>query len=262
MGKQTIVASIDDGIARVALDRPEQLNAINRLMISELNATLSSFAGDPSIKVVILSGHGRAFSAGGDVGEHHATFLLQHAERRASVAHALDGLGDVILSILRFPRPVIASVQGACLGAAVGLAAAADVVIAADDSRFQLAQGKLGLSIDGGTSYLLPRLIGLRAAQRMALTGEAIDAAVARQLGLVSTIVPEAKLAEKTDHVALEIARFPSAGLERSKALLLANLDRGPAAALAAETSAVVESFLDPAFEASVQAFLNSRKRT
>jgi 2-(1,2-epoxy-1,2-dihydrophenyl)acetyl-CoA isomerase len=260
MAYQTILMHAEGGVARITLNRPDRRNAINRAMIAELQAALTEAHAESAVRAVILDSAGEAFSAGGDIGDHHETFALPHEARRASVAAALDALGGVVHLLLAGPKPVVAAVRGPCIGAAVGLAAAADVVIATNDARFQLAQTGLGLAIDGGTSYLLPRLIGLRASQRLALFGDAVDAAEAAQLGLVTQIVDVEALVEASGKAAGRLAAQPPGGVMRSKALLLGNLDRGPRAALSAESRAVVDSFLDPAFAERVQAFLTTKR--
>lgn len=201
----------EGGIVRLRFNRPDALNGIDLGMAEAFLQACRDIAADPQVRVVVLSGAGRAFMAGGDL-----------PSMRADPVGATAGLiarmhaGIEILDALA--APVIASVHGAVAGGGLGLAMVCDLIIAAEGTRFNLAYTRLGTSSDCATSWGLPRWVGLRKALEMALLCEPIDAAEALRLGLVNRVVPAADLADRTDALARQ--------LEASAPLALGHLKR------------------------------------
>ena len=187
-------------LAVVTLDRPKALNAIDGATLTELETVFEELAGDPGIRVVLLTGAGgRAFAAGADIRELAA---LAAAESRA---FALRGQG-VFRRIETLGKPVIACVQGFALGGGCELAMACTVRIAAQDARFAQPEVKLGIIAGYGGTQRLPRLVGRGAALKILLTGAIIDAPEALRIGLVDEVVPAAELMTRAEALAMEIA--------------------------------------------------------
>jgi 2-(1,2-epoxy-1,2-dihydrophenyl)acetyl-CoA isomerase len=179
---------VDGPVATLTLDRPEALNALTVPVKVALREALESIAEDRAVRVVILTGAGRAFCAGQDLAERDdpeaAPLDDELRERYNPIIRALRSMG----------QPVIAAVNGVAAGAGASLAFACDLRIAAEEARFVLAFGRIGLVPDSGATWFLPRLVGPAKAAELALVGEAVDAAEALRLGLVSRVVPGDRL--------------------------------------------------------------------
>jgi 2-(1,2-epoxy-1,2-dihydrophenyl)acetyl-CoA isomerase len=175
---------VDGPVAILTLDRPEALNALTVPVKVALRQSLESLAGDRTVRAVILTGAGRAFCAGQDLAERErpdaAPLDVEVRERYNPIIRALRSMG----------QPVIAAVNGVAAGAGSSLAFACDLRIAAEEARFVLAFGRIGLVPDSGATWFLPRLVGPAKAAELALVGDTVDAAEALRLGLVSMVVP------------------------------------------------------------------------
>ena len=191
---------IDGPVATLTLDRPEALNALTVAVKVALREALERMATDRSIRVVILTGAGRAFCAGQDLAERDlpdaAPLDVELRERYNPIIRALRSMG----------QPVIAAVNGVAAGAGASLAFACDVRIAAEDARFVLAFGKIGLVPDSGATWFLPRLVGPARAAEMALVGDPLTADEALRIGLVSRVVPGDELLATARELADRIA--------------------------------------------------------
>ncbi|HEY6064797.1 MAG TPA: enoyl-CoA hydratase-related protein [Thermoanaerobaculia bacterium] len=185
----TVRVSREGPIARVALARPAVRNSFDETVIAELTQVFLSFANDPDTRVVVLTGEGPVFCAGADVEWMRRAGSFSKAENEADAGR----MARMLRAIDECPRPVVALVQGAAIGGGVGLAAASDVALAAEDAVFSLAEVKLGILPSVISPYVL-RAIGARNARRYFLTGERFGAAEARRIGLVHEAVPAAEL--------------------------------------------------------------------
>lgn len=243
-------------IARLRLNRPERLNAMDRDMAEALAAAVEGLGDDPAVRVIVLSGEGRAFMAGGDV----ATFAGEGFENRIDAT--IRAFHRAVLALRDTDKPVLASLQGAVAGAGLGLALACDLAIAAAGTRFTMAYSRIGTSVDGGSSAWLPRMVGLRRAMELALLSDGLDAAEALRLGLVNRVVPDEALAAETEALAQRLADGPTVAYGRIKRLLR----DGHAADLAEQLEAERHAFLDCAasedFAEGVAAFLTKRQPT
>lgn len=187
-------------LAIVTLDRPKVLNALNAATIAELDVVFDDLATNPDIRVILLTGAGdRAFAAGADIRE------LAALTAEEGKAFALRGQG-IFRTIETLGKPVIACIQGFALGGGCELAMACTLRIAADDARFGQPEVKLGIIGGYGSTQRLPRLVGRGAALKLLLTGAIIDATEALRIGLVDEVVPTAKLMQRAEALALEIA--------------------------------------------------------
>jgi len=186
MAEQTVNFSFAEGIARVTLARPEVRNAFNADVIAELHAAFKRIAAADDVRAVVLAGEGNVFCGGADVNWMRESLDLSFE------ANAIDAerMSDMFRAIDNCPRPVIARIQGAALGGGAGLAAACDVVIAADDAVFGFTEVKLGIIPAVISPFALAR-IGAAAARRYFVTGERFDADTALRIGLVHEVAPD-----------------------------------------------------------------------
>ena len=210
--------AVADGVARLRLVRPEARNAIDPAMVTALREAAQACA-DPAVRVVLISAAGPAFTVGGD---------LRHFGPRAD--EFADTLGEMIphyhVALARLASldvPVVCAVQGAIAGGGLGLAWVADLVLAAEDAVFATGFIQLGLSGDGGSSWFLPRLVGLRRAQEMLMGGRVLSAAEALDWGLVTRVVPRAELDAEADAAAARLAAGPTVALAHMRHLLRAS---------------------------------------
>ncbi len=245
-----------DGIATITMNRPERLNALDVETGAELLKAVEDCEADPEVRVVVLAGAGRAFSAGGDV----KAFSESLDDPTSYFKQLIPRLHAGILAIRRIPKPVIARVHGFAAGAAMSLTMACDLVVAAENARFNVAYVGVGLSPDGGATYFLPRLVGPRKALEIFLTGEIIGAAEAARLGLVNRVVPDAELEEATRDLALRLARGPALALARSKELVNRSLGATLEGQLDDEEETILRSVTSEDFGEGVRAFVEKRE--
>ena len=207
---------VADAVATITLDRPESLNALTIPMKVALREALGSIAEDRSVRAVVLTGSGRAFCAGQDLGEREAPNAppldVELRERYNPIIGAIRSMG----------QPVIAAVNGVAAGAGASIAFACDLRIASTEARFVLAFGRIGLVPDSGATWLLPRLVGAARAAEIALLGDAIGADDALRFGLVNRVVPADALATESRAMAERLA----AGAPLATALTKQALDR------------------------------------
>ncbi len=242
-----------DGVAWIALDRPEKLNAINEAVLRGLLAAIDRIGPDPAIGAAVLHGRGRAFSAGGDI-------TAMAAMDEAEFSRTIDLYMRVAAAFRACPKPVVAAVHGHALAGGFELALICDLRIAADDALFGLPDAPLGLSPTSGMTYLLPRVIGLGRAMELALRAENIDASEALRIGLVSQVVPGDALLEAAGALAERMAGWPRVGLAMTKAGFYGALDASFGEATAAEHAAEVRCFRDPEVAARLRRFAARRR--
>eukprot|EP01137_Pigoraptor_chileana_P026412 Opistho-2@7620 len=231
----------EGALARLTLNRPEALNALDVDTAQALLAACRALHGDRSVRAVLLSGAGRAFAAGGD--------LAQMRADPVGVADALiTPLHEALSLLAELDAPVIVALHGVVAGAGVSLAAAADLALAAEGTKFNLAYVNVGTSCDLGSTWSLPRLVGLRRAMEIALLGETFDAAHALQIGLVNRVLPQAQLMAEAEALAHRLAQGPTQALGRMKRLLRTSFERTLTEQLEAERGAFLECAATPDF--------------
>ncbi len=242
-------------VAHLRFNRPARLNAIGQEMAAALLAACQQIAADPSLRAVLLSGEGRGFMAGGDISAFHAA-----GENAPAVVDALiTVLHQAVRILTSLPAPVIAAVHGPVAGAGISMMLGADIIIAAEDARFVLAYPRIGASPDGGSTWALPRVLGLRRALGFALLGEDLDTATALQIGLINQAVPAAALLEHAMAVATRLAAGPTLAYGRTKSLLRTSLDHDLPSHLEAERAAFVAGAATADFREGVGAFMGKR---
>jgi 2-(1,2-epoxy-1,2-dihydrophenyl)acetyl-CoA isomerase len=228
---QNILFDIDDGIARLTLNRPERLNSFNTAMHAEVREALAGLP-QTAARVLVITGAGRGFCAGQDL-----------SDRAVAPGTAPPDLSDsieknykpLVLALRALPLPVIAAVNGVAAGAGANIALACDLVVAARSASFVQAFAKLGLVPDSGGTWFLPRLVGTARALGLALLGEKLPAEQAAAWGLIWRCVEDEELAAVVDALARQLAAAPTRGLARTKQAIYEGFSRALAAQLDVE---------------------------
>jgi 2-(1,2-epoxy-1,2-dihydrophenyl)acetyl-CoA isomerase len=209
MSEQHLIESHDDGVATLTMNRPESLNALSPQMMEALREAVPRLAADSDTRVVVLTGAGRAFCAGGDV-----KGMAARADGPApSLEERAQGLRrgmEVSKQLHEMSKPTIAMIRGAAAGAGLSLALACDLRIASESARFTTAFAKVGFSGDYGSSYFLPQLVGAARAKELFFTADLIEAQRALDLGIVNRVVPDDELESATMDFARELSHGPS----------------------------------------------------
>lgn len=249
---------VADGVARVTLNRPAKLNAMNPRLIDELNDFFGGLAARTDVRVVILQGAGRAFCAGLDLA------ALQPSGAREGVTDMLrrqKSVRDIMLAMRRCPQPIIGIVHGAASGGGFALALACDIRLVTPDARMNASFIRLGLSAcDVGVSYFLPRMVGASVAAEVLLTGRFIDAQRAYATGLASRVGPMEALLAEADALAADMLRATPLGLRFTKEALGLAIDAGSMeAVIAMEDRNQVLCTQGEDFAEGVAAFLEKR---
>ena len=255
-----VLVDIEDGTATITLNRPEARNALNPEMRTAFNEATERVEFDDAVRCVVLRGAGDHFMAGGDVKNMKTRMELEDSERRAMILNGIHDMHLAIYSLRRMPKPVIASVRGAAAGFGVGLLAACDLAIAADDSFYTLAYCHIGASPDGGSSYFLARTVGMKEAMEIALLGDRFDAETAKRYGLINWIVPAADLDAETAKLAGRLANGPTRAYANAKALFNASLNNTMETQLQMEAERMADSMLTADHAEGVAAFIDKRK--
>ena len=242
-------------IARITLDRPEVGNAIDLEMARELLAAAIACDTDRTARCVVLTGAGRFFSAGGDV----ALFRSAGQNLPAVLSELAGTLHLAESRLARMAKPLLVLVNGAAAGAGMSLSLLGDVVLASSAASFASAYGALGLSPDGGLSWLLPRLVGLRRAQEIILTGRRVDAPTAAAIGLVTEVIEAEQFEAAGQAMAERLAAASAPALGAARNLLLQSLTVPLEAHLEAEARAIAGLSAGPEAAEGVAAFLEKR---
>jgi 2-(1,2-epoxy-1,2-dihydrophenyl)acetyl-CoA isomerase len=203
-----LLETVTDGVAVLTLNRPDRLNALSTTMLEGLLEAVPRLADDPRVGVVVLTGAGRAFCAGGDV-KAMAEGREMPGETLEERAQGLRRGMEVSRWLHDLPKPTIAMVRGPAAGAGLSLALACDLRVAGASARFATAFARVGYSGDFGGSWFLTRLVGTARARELYFTAEILDAAQAHGLGLVNRVVPDERLADETLELARRLARGP-----------------------------------------------------
>src|ERR1700753_1322530 len=239
IGAGPVLLELDQaGIARVRLNRPEAANGMNVELLRALHEVIMRCHGDPRVRVVVLSGAGQNFCAGGDV----RTFASKGAGLPDYLREATSWLQLATAALVQLGAPVIAQVQGfAAGGGGFGLVCAADLVVAAESARFFSGAVRVGMAPDAGTTVTLTQLVGLRQALRILLTNPTLTAAEARDLGVVTEVVPDDELPARVDELATELGECAARALAATKRLVWAGVGATLAERLPEEARTVSE---------------------
>lgn len=246
-------------LATLTLNRPDSLNALDFSMMQAFVARTAEIAADASLRCVVLRGAGAHFMAGGDLRTFATQLTVPPGERQAAFTKMVDDLHAAIELVRRMPQIVIASVHGAVAGFGLSLMASCDLAIAAEESFFTSAYRHIGLTPDGGGSYFLPRIVGLKKAMEIVLLGERFNAAEALRLGLINKAVPLAELPAATAALAQAIITGPATAMSNGKRLLNQSLEARLSEQLHAEALSFGACTATDDFAEGIQAFLEKR---
>src|SRR5947208_13613489 len=246
-----------NGIVSITLNRPERLNALVGHMRRDLAATLEEAGSDPHVRVVVITGEGKSFCAGGDV-----HFMAELIERRDAeeFARLLGAARRVVLAIRQMTKPVIASIAGACAGAGFNLALACDLRIASSTATFSQSFVKLGFHPDWGGSYFLPRSVPSNIACELFFLGDAVNAEQALRLGLVNRVVAPEELESETRKLAERLRDGPAVSIAAAKHAVYASEHDSLEQMLQYEVEAQLRCFESEDGREGVRAFLEKRQ--
>ncbi|HSQ38694.1 MAG TPA: enoyl-CoA hydratase-related protein [Anaerolineales bacterium] len=249
----SLLSDLKSGVRTLTINRPERANAFNSELLEALLRALDDAARDPQTLVLVLTGAGNSFGAGHDITE-----MLQGAGRISYREHLGQTYNPLILKIRRIEKPVIAAVNGMCAGASLGIALACDLRIAADEARFVVGFGGIGLVPDSGVSLFLPALIGLGRAMEFYLSNEPIDAETALQWGLVNRVV-SSDLMETVQMTAAMLAMGPVGAYGKAKLAFNKAMYPHLEEVLATEADLQEEAGRSAEHQEGVKAFLEKR---
>ncbi len=256
MDDPTIRLETDSNVAVIRLNRPQVLNCFNRSMASTMVATLQQIGEDDDVRAVLLTGEGRAFCAGQDLGE-----AMTLAENSLTVSDLVrEGYNRVVLGLRRLPKPVVAAVNGVAAGAGANLALACDFVLASEDAVFVQSFSRIGLIPDTGGTYFLPRLVGLARATEFMMLGDKLNARRAFEAGLIYRVCPPSALLPEALETAQRLARLPTRALGLIKQALEQSLQLDLPAQLEVEAELQGEASRTRDFAEGIAAFLEKRK--
>jgi len=251
-----LLESRQDGIVTLVMNRPDRLNALNNELATALNDAVSRIASDESVRVVVVTGAGRAFCAGGDL-------ALIGKGRASGDTRALEPLlragMQAVLAMRTMPQPVIAAVNGAAAGGGMNIALAADIRIAAEEATFGQNFAKIALFPDYGGTHFLPQLVGPAKAAELFYTGDMIDARTALRLGIVNHVVPSAQLEAEVKSLAQKIAQGPPLAIRAVKKTLFGNEKEKLIAALEHEVQQQMPCYLSEDCSEGIRAFFEKR---
>ena len=257
MSYQEILFRVENRVAYLTMNRPDALNAFGVPMAVEILDALARAEQDPAVRCLVMAGAGRAFCGGGDV-----KGFKEHLGRGTAAAHIKDltmYMHRAVSAVARMPKPAIAAIQGFAAGGGVGFALCCDVIIAAEGSRFDMAYARIGASPDGGSTYFLPRGVGVRKALELALFGGTIDAQEALQRGLINRVVPPGELAGAAREWAERLARGPALAQAHAKRLMYQSLHESLESQMEAEAIGIADCARTPDFSEGVTSFVEKR---
>jgi 2-(1,2-epoxy-1,2-dihydrophenyl)acetyl-CoA isomerase len=240
------------------LNRPEALNALNTALKDDLLGAVTDVAGDTSVRALVLTGAGRAFCAGQDLVEHQQT--LKNGESLHTVV--TKHYNPIVLALATMPKPVIAAVNGTAAGAGAGLAFACDLRLASSSASFLLAFARIGLTIDSGVSWTLPRLIGSARASALSLLAEPVSAESALEMGMVNAVVEPDHLLPAALELATRLADGPTVAYGAIKESLVFSASASLADALDKEADLQATIGRTEDHQAAVEAFVAKTSTT
>lgn len=259
---QATIVERDGGLITVTFNRPEKKNALNGDNWADLALVMDELESDPTARALVLTGAGGNFSSGADLGGG----MSGNGENKGLTGRGLQPIvsemrivGDLISRLRRIPKPTIAAVDGVAVGVALGLALACDLVIASDRARFSQIFVKRGMALDGGTSWSLPRQIGLRRAKQMAFFGDQVDAVTALDWGLVNEVVPHEELPAMANEWGSRLATGPTMAISLIKRLLDNGIETSFEATVEDEARAQHVAFTTDDMKEGIKAFIERR---
>ena len=247
----------DTGIATITLNRPERLNALTFEVYRELTDTFSALRDEKDVRVVVITGSGRAFCSGGDVRDIIGELFARNMEGLLEFTRMTC---ELIRNMRALPKPIIASLNGTTAGAGACIALASDIRLANEDAKIAFLFIKVGLSgADMGAAYLLPRVVGLTKASELLYTGDFVSAPEAERIGLYNRVVPADQLAETTREFAERLTKGPAFALAKTKEMLNRELNMNLDTALECEAQAQAICMQHSDYREAYEAFVGKR---
>ncbi|WP_432412746.1 enoyl-CoA hydratase-related protein [Rasiella sp. SM2506] len=255
MTNQSITKELKNGVATLTLNRPEVFNSFNKEMAFLLQDELDACEKDDSVRAIILTGNGKAFCAGQDIGE------ITNPDLNPGFKKILDDhYNPIVTRIRKIEKPIICGVNGVAAGAGANIALACDVVIASDRASFIQAFSKIGLIPDSAGTFFLPRLIGFGKASAIMMLGDKISAEQAEHMGMIYSVVSAETLQEEVSAKAMTLANMPTKALGLTKRLLNESMTNDLESQLKLESKLQIESASTEDYAEGVAAFVEKRK--
>lgn len=248
-----ILFSTENSVAKISFNRPDVLNSFNMIMAKEFQAALDECRNNKTIRSILVTGEGRAFSAGQDL----AAAIAPGVEIRQIVKEQYN---PIILKIRELEKPVVCAVNGVAAGAGASIAFACDITLAASSATFIQSFSKIGLIPDSAGTFFLPRLIGLQRTTALTMLGDKITAQQALEYGLIYKIFPDENLLAESGKIAAQLAAMPTKGLGYTKRLLNASLHNNLHQQLQMEEEIQDAAAKTYDYKEGVNAFLEKRK--
>ncbi len=250
----SILFDIKDSVAYITLNRPEKFNAFNREMALSLQEKLDECEKNISIRCVVITGNGKAFSAGQDLAE------VVDPEGPGMQRILSEHYNPIVTQIRKLNKPVIAAVNGVAAGAGANIALCCDIVLARDSASFIQAFSKIGLIPDSGGTFFLPRLIGFQKASAIMMLGDRIGAEEAEKMGMIYRFFPDETFVEEVDKIARTLAQMPTKGLAFTKQALNLSMEQSFEQQLNTEDSLQQKAAATNDFKEGVDSFMGKRK--
>lgn len=255
MTYESITYKKEAGVAYITFNQPKQMNSLTEQILTESSHAIDEAAKDPEVKVIVLAGSGRAFCAGANLG--HPIFK---ATLPLEIRMWMASFQKLPLQLRNTPKPAIASVNGAAVGAGANLALACDIIIASEEARFGQVFINIGVHPDTGGTYFLPRAVGVPRACELLMTGRIIDAHEAERIGMVSKVVPADKLEAATKDLAESLAKSPPVAMSMTKESIYQALEMDLPTTLDRESNCQAILINSEDNREGIAAFLEKRK--
>src|SRR5712671_7290899 len=254
---RTVLLDFKDGVATLRLNRPDKGNAIDMDMAADLAEAVTQIAERSDVRAVLIAGNGPNFTVGGDLGLFAGTAREQLPNR---LRRMIDSYHLAIERLTSIDAPVVAAVRGGAGGGGLGLLYVADIVVAADDARFALGYGALGLTADGGNTWFLPRMVGMRRAQQLFLLNRRLTAQEALEFGLVSRLAPDDAVEAEAAALAANLAVGPTRAYGAVRRMLRQSFETGLSDQLEAEKESIVAASRSDDAREGIAAFVAKRR--
>lgn len=253
MSEQAVLFSVKNAVATVTLNQPKSMNALSHEIVQGLRDSVTKIQSTPEIRAVVLTGSGRAFSAGGDI----STFP-EVTNGNVGRSYMLS-VSSFLTDLHELDRPVIAAVNGFAVGAGFSLALASDFVIASDQSKFGLAFSNVGLVPDLGALYFLPRVVGMQKAKELAYSAKILTAEEAKEYGICLEVVSHGQLLDRAQEIAEKYAMGPAISVGLTKSILNQSFESSLGKVLKEEAMAQGIAFTTSDHKEGVNAFFNKK---
>ncbi len=248
-----------DGVFTITLARPKQFNALNWDMLNRLNGVVQDIQDNEQVRCVVIQGKGANFMAGGDIVYFHGLLDSDEQEMKQQFNSLISEVHLLVERMADLPVPVIAKVRGAAAGFGISLVAGADLAVGSEESIYTSAYNLLGTSPDGGSTFYVPRSVGMKKAMEIVLTAKRYSAEEACRMGLINEVVPEDKLDQTVSELAAFIAHSARSAVTNAKRLVRSSLQNSLTEQLQAEQERFMDCAVSDDFAEGVRAFVEKR---